>query len=129
MRPTVLLFDIDGTLVTTGGAGRRAMDQAFERLHGRRDACNSFSMAGMTDRAIVRKGLQIIGAATSSEALDSVLKAYLTHLEVEVWQVDDQAYRVHPGMREAVEAARDRSQVAVGLGTGNIREGALLKLA
>ena len=72
MRPTVLLFDIDGTLVTTGGAGRRSMDLAFERLHRRRDACDSFSMSGMTDRAIVRKALEIIGAPTSTDAITTV---------------------------------------------------------
>jgi phosphoglycolate phosphatase len=39
MAPTVLLFDIDGTLLDTGGAGRRAIDRAFEARFGRRDAC------------------------------------------------------------------------------------------
>jgi phosphoglycolate phosphatase-like HAD superfamily hydrolase len=129
MRPTVLLFDIDGTLVTTGGAGHRAMEKAFEQLHGRGDACAHFSMAGMTDRAIARKGLETISAPTHPEAIDAILQAYLAHLEVEVWQIDNQAYRVFPGMREAVEAARARPQVAVGLGTGNIQQGAHLKLS
>lgn len=129
MRPTVLLFDIDGTLVTTGGAGRRAMERAFEQLHGRADACDSFSMAGMTDYSIVRTGLQFIGAPVSTEAIEVVLEAYLALLEEEVWRVDDQSYRVYPGMREAVEAARTRSHVAVGLGTGNIQEGARVKLS
>jgi phosphoglycolate phosphatase-like HAD superfamily hydrolase len=128
MRPTVLLFDIDGTLVTTGGAGRRAMELAFEQLHGRRDACDSFSMSGMTDRAIVRKGLGIIGARDSEETIDAVIAAYVSHLAREVRQVDDQRYRVFPGMREAVREARSRSGFAVGLGTGNVREGARLKL-
>ena len=50
--PTILLFDVDGTLVTSGGVGRRAIEQAFERRHGRRDVV-SFSFAGMTDKAIV----------------------------------------------------------------------------
>ncbi len=128
MRPTVLLFDIDGTLVTTGGAGRRSMEVAFERLHGRRDACDSFSMSGMTDRAIVRKALGVIGAPDSAEAIDAVIAAYLAHLAEEVHRVDDQRYRVFPGMREAVSEARSREGFAVGLGTGNVREGARVKL-
>lgn len=128
MRPTVLLFDIDGTLVTTGGAGRRSMELAFERLHGRRDACDSFSMSGMTDRAIARKGLQAIGAEDSTGAIDAVIAAYLAHLAQEVHKVDDRSYRVFPGMREAVREARARSGFAVGLGTGNVREGARVKL-
>ncbi len=128
MRPTVLLFDIDGTLVTTGGAGRRSMERAFERLHGRRDACDSFSMSGMTDRAIVRKALEILGAPTSPEAITAVIDAYLAALAEEVPRVDDRDYRLHPGMREAVNAAHERKGFAVGLGTGNVREGARIKL-
>lgn len=128
MRPTVLLFDIDGTLVTTGGAGRRAIERAFQQLHGRSDACDSFSMSGMTDRAIVRKGLSIIGVPASESAIDAVIDSYLTHLAEEVRKVDDHKYYVHPGMREAVAAARSRPDVAVGLGTGNVRRGAQVKL-
>ncbi len=128
MRPTVLLFDIDGTLVTTGGAGRRAMERAFQQLHGRGDASDSFSMSGMTDRAIVRKALGIIGAQATEVAIDAVIEAYLAHLSEEVRKVDDHKYRVYPGMREAVAASRERSGVAVGLGTGNVRRGAQLKL-
>ena len=128
MRPTVLLFDIDGTLITSGGSGRRSMELAFARLHGRRDACDSFSMSGMTDRALVRKALEIIGVPATPETITSVIDAYLQHLAEEVHRVDDRAYRLHPGMREAVEAACARAGVAVGLGTGNVREGARIKL-
>ncbi len=128
MRPTVLLFDIDGTLVTTGGAGRRSMNLAFQKLHGRLDACDSFSMSGMTDRAIVRKALDHIGVHPSPEAISAVIDAYLQFLTEEVPRVDERDYRLHPGMREAVEAAHSRKGFAVGLGTGNVREGARIKL-
>ena len=58
MRPTVFLFDIDGTLISTGGAGRRSMEGAFAELFGARGvAAIEFSFAGMTDRAIARAGL------------------------------------------------------------------------
>ncbi|RKH11413.1 HAD family hydrolase [Corallococcus sp. CA053C] len=128
MRPTVLLFDIDGTLVTTGGAGRRSMALAFERLHQRRDACDSFSMSGMTDRAIVRKGLSTIGVPVSEDAINALIDAYIAHLGEEVPKVDEREYRLHPGMREAVLEARSRTGFAVGLGTGNVRAGARVKL-
>jgi phosphoglycolate phosphatase len=128
MRPTVLLFDIDGTLVTTGGAGRRSMDLAFERLHGRRDACDSFSMSGMTDRAIVRKALDLIGVPTTPDAISAVIDAYIQHLAEEVPRVADRDYILHPGMREAVDTALALPGFAVGLGTGNVREGARIKL-
>ncbi|MFZ5441542.1 MAG: HAD family hydrolase [Myxococcota bacterium] len=126
-RPTVLLFDIDGTLVTTGGAGRRAIQRAFEVLHGRPDACSHFKFGGMTDRAIARQGLTAIGVEPSDEAIDTLLARYVRVLEEEVARVPDATYRVHAGMREAVAAAH-REGMAVGLGTGNIREGARVKL-
>jgi len=128
MRPTVLLFDIDGTLVTTGGAGRRAMSRAFEKLHGRRDACDSFSLSGMTDRAIVRKALSIIGAEDNAQAIDALIQCYLSFLNEEVDRTDARDYFVHAGMREAVAESRARQGFAVGLGTGNVREGARVKL-
>ncbi|MEW6435151.1 MAG: haloacid dehalogenase-like hydrolase [Myxococcota bacterium] len=126
-RPTVLLFDIDGTLVTTGGAGRRAIERAFEMVHGRRDACSHFPFDGMTDRAIVRGGLTAIGLEATDAAIDDMLSRYLAVLEDEVARTEDARYRVHAGMLEAVLAGLDAG-MAVGLGTGNIREGARVKL-
>lgn len=128
MRPTVLLFDIDGTLLDTGGAGRRAVERAFDSLHGRADACRGFSFDGMTDRGIVRLGLQAIGAPISDEVIDQLLARYVDCLAEAVRGVTDDRYIVHPGMREAIEAAHSAG-MAVGLGTGNIREGARVKLS
>ncbi|MEW5741374.1 MAG: HAD hydrolase-like protein [Myxococcota bacterium] len=126
-RPTVLLFDIDGTLVTTGGAGRRALERAFEVFHGRADACSHFPFDGMTDRAIVRQGLTAIDVEPTEAAIDSLLSRYVAVLEEEVARVDASRYRVHAGMEEAVKAGL-AAGMAVGLGTGNIREGARVKL-
>jgi phosphoglycolate phosphatase len=128
MRPTVLLFDVDGTLVTTGGVGRRALEVAFERAHGRRDACAGFRLDGMTDRAIVRGGLSALGLDSTPAAIDAVLATYLDVLAEEVAAAPDATYRVHDGILETLDAAVGRSRVAVGLGTGNIREGARIKL-
>jgi phosphoglycolate phosphatase-like HAD superfamily hydrolase len=127
MRPTVLLFDIDGTLITTGGAGRRAMERAFEVAAGRRDALAAIPLDGMTDRLIVREGLQAIGREPSEEAIDHVLEAYLVGLAEEVALVSAERYRVHRGMREAIQAGA-RAGAAIGLGTGNLRRGAEIKL-
>lgn len=127
MRPTVLLFDIDGTLLTSGGVGRRAMVLAFENLHRRDDACG-FRFDGMTDRAIARQGLINIGAPTDDAAIDALLDGYLQVLAEEVAKADAERYRLHAGMRRAVEEALGREGFAVGLGTGNIREGARIKL-
>ncbi len=127
MAPKVLLFDIDGTLITTGGVGRRAISGAVEELYGRGDAFMGFTFDGMTDRRIVREGLKAIGHHATEADIAKVLAAYLAHLEREVAEADPARYRVHPGMREAIDAAHARG-FAVGLGTGNIRDGARLKL-
>jgi phosphoglycolate phosphatase len=126
IRPTVFLFDIDGTLITTGGAGRRAMERAFEVVHGRPDAM-AFPMDGMTDRLIIRQALAVIGAEATDAAIDRVLDAYVDVLREEVASCSDERYRVHAGMRDAIDGARARG-AAVGLGTGNIRAGARVKL-
>ncbi|AKU89944.1 HAD family hydrolase [Vulgatibacter incomptus] len=124
-RNTVLLFDIDGTLVSTGGCGRRAIERAFERAFGRKGEF-SFPFDGMTDRAIVRQALMGSGLPADEATIDGFLPVYIATLEEEVavapW------YRLHHGMREAVETAASRSGFAVGLGTGNVKDGARVKL-
>ena len=125
-RPTVLLFDIDGTLVTTGGAGRRAMEGAFERVTGKRDATR-FPFAGMTDRAIVRVGLQNTGHDAGEASISLLLASYIELLVDEVRIAA--SYGVYPGIVEALDTARARADTAVGLGTGNVREGARIKLS
>jgi len=122
----VLLFDIDGTLISAGGAGRRAIDGAFTELFGRPDACESIAFGGMTDRAIARLGLRAIGQPTDDDAIERLLQCYLRILEHEVTRSD--RYRVLPGVEGVLEALRDRPRVALGLGTGNVRTGAMLKL-
>lgn len=124
---TVLLFDIDGTLVLTGGAGRRAMVGAFAKLHGRDDVFEGLSFAGMTDRAIARHGLGRVLPSVRDEDIDRALDAYLDLLASEL--VSSSGYRVLPGVTELLDALRGRADVALGLGTGNVRRGAFAKLA
>ncbi|GEM_PF-3376477 len=66
-RPTIVLFDIDGTLVTTGGAARRAFEQAITEQLGDASAF-AFSFGGMTDPLIMRRGLEAM-ARPYSETL------------------------------------------------------------
>lgn len=127
MRPTVLLFDIDGTLVSTGGAGRRAMIAAFVELYGRPDVFDGTSFAGMTDRAIVRHGVVAARGECDERAIDVGIDTYLVHLARELACAD--AYRVLPGVLDVVKTASAAARVAVGLGTGNVRRGAYAKLA
>lgn len=126
-RPTVVLFDIDGTLIVTGGVGRRSVNRAFSTLYGRPDACDSFGFDGLTDRLIARQGLSAIGVEATPEAIDAWLAQYLLALVAEVAQADSANFRLLPGMQGAIDAAHGAA-MAVGLGTGNVREGARIKL-
>jgi phosphoglycolate phosphatase len=125
--PTVALFDIDGTLIVTGGTGRRSVNRAFLKMYGRGDACDSFGFDGMTDRSIARMGLEAIGVEATAEAIDRWLAEYLLALVDEVSRADGASFRLLPGMSEAIAAAHG-AEMAVGLGTGNVREGARIKL-
>lgn len=125
VRPTVLLFDIDGTLVTTGGAGRRAMALAFEAVCGDAHALDGIKLGGMTDRLILREGLTRIGRAFDEPTFERLIEVYLGHLTREV--AVSPGYVVFPG----VQAILDRcaaTDAAMGLGTGNVSKGAYTKL-
>jgi len=129
MQPTVFLFDIDGTLISTGGAGRRSMEGAFREAHGPRGVTAiDFSFGGMTDRAIVRLGLRALGAEAHDDGIiDRLLDAYLARLDDEVARTDE--YVVHPGVSTILEWLPREQRVAIGLGTGNVKKGAYTKLA
>lgn len=125
MRPTILLYDIDGTLVSAGGAGRRAIERAFADHYGRPDAVAHLRFDGMTDPAIVRAGLRALGAPDDASTVDAVLEAYIVALAEEI---TTSACVVHPGVIESLDAAAATPRVAIGLGTGNIARGAQVKL-
>ncbi len=127
MKPTVVLFDIDGTILSTGGAGRRSMERAFDAEYGRPEACHTFSFAGMTDQAIAREGISRLGHAVTPAAVSALLESYLRALAEEVEREQKHAYVLHDGVVAAVDACHARG-FAVGLGTGNLQRGAELKL-
>jgi phosphoglycolate phosphatase-like HAD superfamily hydrolase len=132
MRPTVYLFDIDGTLLLTGGAGRRSMRAAFADVDPERGpAAIAFSFAGLTDHGIVRTGLLALGTPAPDEAaINRVLDHYLARLEDEVARAD--GYQIMPGVLDVLEllfARAANAPFAIGLGTGNVKRGAYTKLA
>lgn len=129
MRPTVFLFDIDGTLISTGGAGRRSMARAFRDAHGARGAAAiDFSFAGMTDRAIVRTAFRALELERPDDAaVDRFLEIYLVRLADEIARTE--GYCVHPGVCTILEWLPKEDNAAIGLGTGNIKKGAYAKLA
>lgn len=122
----VLLFDIDGTLVDCGGSGRAAMREGFARATGKADAVDNVVFGGMTDRAIARIGLENIGQVATMDAIDAVLAAYLEVLPAFI--AAQPKFRVLAGATDLVAWTRERGFV-VGLGTGNLRAGARIKLS
>jgi phosphoglycolate phosphatase-like HAD superfamily hydrolase len=129
-RPTILLFDIDGTLITTSGVGRRAIERSFILHYGRDDMLRDVHFGGMTDRAIARAGLAALGepveGPAAEGAIDALLERYVDVLVEEV--AGEGSVRLHPGVLATLDALADRAGIAIGLGTGNIRAGARVKL-
>jgi phosphoglycolate phosphatase len=122
----VVLFDIDGTLVNAGGAGRRALERALdERCGPHAGRLASLQLDGMTDRLIVREALGLLGHSFSEYACDAVLARYVALLAHEI---KGPGYGVLPGVEPLLEALVARG-VPFGLCTGNIVEGARVKLA
>jgi len=101
------------------------MERAFAR-YGDAEACK-FRFDGMTDKQIARQALVKLGLTPTDAAIDESLALYLEHLVEEVERVDAASYRLHEGIRDALRAARERGH-GIGLGTGNLVEGARIKL-
>ncbi len=121
----VYLFDVDGTLVNAGGAGRRAFERAVGDHCGPiDDALAGLRLDGMTDRLIVRETLRILGRAFDEDFCAALLERYVEHLHEEI---HGPGYAVLPGVEDVLGALRGRGAL-VALCTGNIAEGARLKL-
>jgi phosphoglycolate phosphatase-like HAD superfamily hydrolase len=121
----VYLFDVDGTLVSAGGAGRRAFERAVaDRLGPVDGALQELRLDGLTDRLIVRKALELLGRPFDDAFCDALLDGYVEHLRAEI---QGPGYAVLPGVVAALDALAARGAV-VGLCTGNVVEGARLKL-
>jgi phosphoglycolate phosphatase len=124
---SLILFDIDGTLVLTGGAGGRAMSLAFQEIFGVRDALSGIAMAGRTDAWILADALTAHNIASDPKALVRFREAYLRHLTIEL--VKPGARKgLMPGVRELLDVLRRRDDVYLALLTGNYEEGARIKL-
>jgi len=124
----LLLFDIDQTLINTGGAGLRGLNRACRKLFGLEGAMDGISPHGKTDPAIVREILsRKLGSQTPTNAdIANVLDSYISFLKEEVYT--STTYRVLPGVQSLLDQIVARGDVLVGLATGNIELGARIKL-
>src|SRR6478672_6089717 len=127
-RASLILFDIDGTLVLTGGAGRRAMSLAFADVLGVRDAFDGLPMAGRTDSWILADAAAAHGIQTDSPTLARFEEVYIRRLQEEIGKAGDSRKGVMPGVRELLDALAPRDDVFLALLTGNFEEAARIKL-
>jgi len=122
----LLLFDLDGTLVLTGGAGMRALERAFEKRNGRRESVVAMQVTGRTDPKIVRDlYVRHLGVDPDEHETNAFLADYLTFLEEEV--ASSTGYHLLPGIPGVLDELAAAGYV-LGLATGNVRQGARLKL-
>ncbi|HEX4566054.1 MAG TPA: HAD hydrolase-like protein [Vicinamibacterales bacterium] len=129
MNPKYLvLFDIDGTLVLTGRAGMRAMNRACEETVGHANALNGVAVAGRTDWIILHDVMANHGLSLDDVHLEELRRLYVTHLADEIVLPGEGVKDVMPGIRELLDRLHGRSDVALGLLTGNFEDGARIKL-
>jgi phosphoglycolate phosphatase-like HAD superfamily hydrolase len=122
----ICLLDIDGTLLLTGGAGQTAFAQTLAADFGIPEIETQVAFAGRSDRAIACDLLHSHGIEPSAENWRRFCAGYLSRLES---ALQSHAGFVLPGVCELLDVLQARGDVAIGLITGNVREGARLKLS
>lgn len=121
----LLLFDIDGTLIHSGGAGLHALKLAFKERFGIDDDLHDIEIAGMTDSGIVVSILKKHKIPTTNENVSAFLDSYVHFLSLELPR---RKGKLLPGVLELLEQLKSRSHLALALLTGNVSRGAQLKL-
>lgn len=120
-----VLFDIDGTLIDSGGVGIRSMDLAFREMFSIPEALSRMTVAGKTDLQIVKECLALHGLNFDNGVVPAFFHSYVSHLRANIGKGRG---HVKKGIREALEKLKTRNDYTLGLLTGNIREGAFIKL-
>ena len=125
MSKRLLLWDIDGTLITTGGAGEKGLKQIVRERFGVEDDFRDIEIAGRTDVNIAQNILRKYGVEITAENVSAFLDQYLVGLEKMLPRVSG---RVLPGVEEILRQMTLKPDRVLGLLTGNLRRGAELKL-
>ena len=122
----LLLWDIDGTLIASGGAGMRALEVALRHLYGIDGSLADIDFAGRTDTWIMRQVFRKFDLPATDQNFTRFFEAYVAALPSEL---ANPHARVLPGVREILTAVAAHGGIAQGLLTGNMRRGAEAKLA
>jgi len=123
----IALFDIDGTLLLSGGAGLRALNRAWEELFGHKGAMDGIRPHGMTDGAIIAEmGRRALGRPVTDEEEAAVEERYILYLEDELPRSD--GFRLMPGAKELLDRLETEEDLLLGLVTGNFEPASRLKL-
>ena len=124
--PLAVLFDVDGCLISTGGAGTNAWRHAFERLHGIAADIGQFTEAGMTDPEVGRQTfVRVLGRDPTEQEMGRLLGAYLERLAEEVDR--SAGYRVMPGVEVLLPRLIDAGML-LGIVSGALETAAHIKL-
>ncbi len=124
----LLLFDIDGTILNTGGAGKRSMIRAFEDIYGPANGFHGIHMSGKTDPMILREALVQAGLPWEEKLAELFKQRYFSLMEEEIKKPNPNK-RLMPGIRELIQHLSTRSNIVLGLLTGNWKQGAAIKLS
>ena len=124
----LVLFDIDGTILLTDGAGKRAIHRALIEVFGETGP-EDHLFGGKTDPQIVRELMRLVGHGDDhiDDRMTDLLDRYVVYLHEEL-RIGADGVRVMPGVCELLDALDARDDVIVGLLTGNLEEGARAKL-
>lgn len=126
--PKLVLFDIDGTLVLTGGAGVRAMTRACDEIVGSSNALHGVAVAGRTDWIILSDALERMGRDLDQQLFRALRDRYVTYLREEIKVPGHGVKAVMPGIQALLDDLQARDGVYLGLLTGNFEAGARIKL-
>jgi phosphoglycolate phosphatase len=124
MRRRLVLFDIDGTLLSAHGVGRRSLERAFAERFGGAGWFDGVRFHGRMDPEIVAEG--VLRAGGGDDDVRDLTRRYLDHLETETRETVPTTL---PGVADVLDLLASIPGTAVGLVTGNVRRGAAIKLA
>jgi len=130
MKKKIMLFDIDGTLVKAGGSGLLALNRAIVSMGGKKNICDYFQLQGSTDNVnFTNAFISAFGRKPNKKEFQILKEKYLKYLPLEVKKaVKYKRYKKIKGIEKFLNYLLKRKDILIGLGTGNLKEGAYHKL-